>query len=190
MVESMQKAYDVLVEYAFKSNFLTEEDAELWTERAVSTFSNRNREFYNGLVEGTAWSQVKVGILDQLMEFGVYQASIHSFAGCTSIFAWKANSKDGNMCIGRNMDWIAAYNKLPQVLTVINPDDGSYCYASVGRPGIYAPFTALNEHGVYLDVHDGASMDGSVVYEDRPSITGVLNDMMSETASLKALIRG
>lgn len=189
MVESMQKAYDILVEYAFKSGFLNEEDTKLWTERAISTFSNRNREFYAGLVEGTGWSQDKIGILDQLMEFGVYQASIHTFAGCTSIFAWKTNSKDGNMYIGRNMDWIAAYNKLPQVLTVINPNDGSYRYASVGWPGIYAPFTTLNEHGVYLDVHDGASMGGSVVYEDRPPIAGMINDMMSETTSLKALIR-
>lgn len=189
MVESMQKAYDVLVGYAYKSGFLTEEDAKLWTDRAVSTFSNRNKEFYAGLVESTGWSQVKIGILDQLMEFGVYQAGMHASIGCTSIFSWKTSSKDGRMYVGRNMDWLAYFNKFPQVLTVSKPDDGSYRYAYVSWPGMYAPFTTLNEHGIYLDVHDGASMGGSVVYKDRPPIAGAITDMMSETASLNALTR-
>lgn len=189
MVESMQKAYDMLVKPAFKSGVLTKEDAKFWTERAVSTFSTRNREFYAGLVKGTGWSEVKIGILDQLMEFGAYQAGIHSISGCTSIFAWKSSSKDGRMYIGRNMDWSAPYNKFPQVLTVSNPDDGHYRCASVSWPGIYCAFTALNEHGVYLDVHDGSSMGGSVIYEDRPTIIGVINDMISETASLRALVQ-
>jgi hypothetical protein len=58
----------------------------------------------------------------------------------------------------------------------------------LGWPGMYCPFTVLNEHGVYLDVHDGTSMGGSLVFEDRPSILNVLVDLMSETASLKALV--
>ena len=54
---------------------------------------------------------------------------------------------------------------------------------------MYCTFSVLNEHGVYLDVHDGTSMGGSVVFEDRPSILNVLVDLMSETASLDALVR-
>ncbi len=189
MTRSMQKAYDVLVKPAIQSGVLTDEDAKAWTERAVSTFSNHNREFYAGLVEGTGWPQVKIGILDQLMEFGAYQAALHSFTGCTSIFAWENFSNDGHMYIGRNMDWSMQYNEFPQVLTVINPDDGRYRYASVGWPGIYCALTALNEHGVYLDVHDGTSMGGTVIYKDRPPITGIINDIISDTASLKGLIK-
>lgn len=189
MVESMQKAYDVLVKPAFKSGVLTDEDAKVWAERAVSTFSNHNREFYKGLEKSTGWSQVKIGILDQLMEFGAYQAALHTFSGCTSIFAWKNFSKDGHMYIGRNMDWSMQYNEFPQVLTVINPDDGRYRYASIGWPGIYCALTALNEHGVYLDVHDGTSMGGIVIYKDRPPITGILSDIISDTASVEGLIK-
>jgi len=189
MVESMQKAYDVLVEYAYKSGYLTDEDSKLWAERAVSTFSNRNRKFYEGLMESTGWSQVKIGILDQVLEYGLYTKGLHASIGCTSIFSWETSSKDDNMYIGRNMDWLTAFNKFPQVLMVTNPDDGSYKYASVTWPGMFAPYTILNEHGIYLDVHDGASMGGSVVIKDRPPIAGGLLDMLSETSSLKALIQ-
>lgn len=93
------------------------------------------------------------------------------------------------MYVGRNMDWNTAFNKFPQVLTVLNPDDGSYRHATISWPGMYAPFTALNEHGVYLDVHDGTAMGGSVIYQGRPPTGGVLNDMLYDTASLKAFVR-
>lgn len=189
MVESMQKAYDVLVKYAYNSGYLTEEDAKLWADRAVSTFSNRNRQFYDGVMEGTGWSEVEIGILDQVIEYGLYKKGIHASIGCTSVFSWETSSKDGNMYVGRNMDWLAAFNEFPQVLMVCNPNDGSYRYATVSWPGMYAPFTIINEHGLYLDVHDGASMGGSVVLQDRPPIAGGVLDMMCETSSLEALIR-
>lgn len=189
MVESMQKAYDVLVGYAYKIGFLNDESAGLWANRAVSTFSNRNRKFYEGLMESTGWSQDKIGILDQVIEYGLYKKGIHASIGCTSIFSWNTSSKDNNMYIGRNMDWLAAFNDFPQVLMVSKPNDGSYRYAAVTWPGMFAPFTILNEHGIYLDVHDGASMGGSVVHQDRPPIAGGVLDMMSETSSLNALIQ-
>ncbi|WP_048186397.1 hypothetical protein [Methanobacterium lacus] len=69
MEESMQNAYDVLVEYAYKSGYLNDEDVKLWAEGAVSTFSNRNQKFYEGLMESTGWSEVKIGILDQVIEY-------------------------------------------------------------------------------------------------------------------------
>ena len=50
-------------------------------------------------------------------------------------------------------------------------------------------FTTLNEHGVYLDLHDGTSMGGSVVYIDRPSILNALSDLVTESASLEAIVR-
>ncbi|UTB32466.1 MAG: C45 family autoproteolytic acyltransferase/hydrolase [Methanobacterium sp. ERen5] len=189
MEESMQKAYDVLVEYAYKSGYLSDEDAKLWAERAFSTFSNRNRKFYEGLMESTGWSLVKIGILDQVIEYGLYTKGLHASIGCTSIFSWETSSNDDNMYIGRNMDWVSSFNKFPQVLMVTNPDDGSYRSASVTWPGMFAPYTILNEHGLYLDVHDGASMGGSVVIKDRPPIAGGLFDIMSETSTLKALIQ-
>jgi hypothetical protein len=116
------------------------------------------------------------------MEFGIFQSKMHSFAGCTSILSWGGHSADGGMYIGRNMDWGPTFNEFAQVLTVLRPTDGSYKYASVGWPGMYCTFTALNEQGVYLDIHDGTSMGGSVVYEERPSSLNGLADLMAEAA--------
>ena len=104
---------------------------------------------------------------------------------CTRIL-WNDNKLA--VVVGRNMDWSAEFNEFPQVLTVRRPTDGSSRLAAVGWPGMYCPFTVMNDQGVYLDVHDGTSMGGSLVFEDRPSILGVLLDIMSEVPSLSALI--
>jgi hypothetical protein len=189
LVEYMQQAYDVLIEPGVKGGEISEDDFKTWTDRAYSTASARNRLFYEGVVEGTGWSIEKVIFLDQIMEYGIYQSKIHSFAGCTSIFAWGNYSTDGNMYTGRNMDWSPTFNQFPTVLTVRKPTDGSYRYATCGWPGMLTAFTALNEHGVYLDVHDGTSMGGSVVYFDRPSVLNSISDIVAESASLGAIIR-
>ena len=87
------------------------------------------------------------------------------------------------------MDWTPMFNEFAQVLTVYKPTDGSYCYATTGWPGMYGAFTALNEHSVYLDLHDGTSMGGSVIYTGRPSILNQLSDLITEVASLPALVK-
>lgn len=188
MAEPMQQARDQLMAPARKAGVLTDQLTRQWVDRALTTCSTRNRNWYEGVAEGSGWSLDDVCMLDQMMEFGIFQSKIHSFAGCTSILSWGSHSADGAMYVGRNMDWTAEFNEFPQVLTVRRPTDGSFKLAAAGWPGMYCPFTVLNEHGVYLDVHDGTSMGGSLVYEDRPSILNVLVDIMSEAPSLSALI--
>ncbi len=188
MRDHMQTTWDHLIAPALKSGMMTDEDIQFWSHRALSTGSKRNRDWYEGVAEGTGWPVENVCMLDQIMEFGVYQSKCHSFAGCTSILSWGSHSSDGGMYIGRNMDWSDAFNQFPQVLTVRKPTDGSYKYATMGWPGMYCAFTALNEHGVYFDLHDGTSMGGSLIYKERPSILGILVDLMSETASLDAVV--
>ncbi len=188
MVDYMNKSWEILGEPAIKAGAVTDEVMEQVATRAYSTASTRNKLFYEGVAEGTGWPLNKVCMLDQIMEFGIYQSKIHSFAGCTSIMSWGGHSADGHMYTGRNMDWSEEFCKFPTVLTVRRPNDGSYKFATTGWPGMYCAFTALNEHGVYLDVHDGTSMGGSLVYFDRPSILNGLTDLMSESASLSALV--
>lgn len=188
MVEHMQSAWDTLVAPGLKSGAISEDDLQGWSGRAYATASTRTRTWYDGVVEGTGWSRESVCMLDHVMEFGVYQAKLHSFAGCTTIFSWGGHSADGNTYAGRNMDWSETFNKFPQVLTVRKPSDGSYKLAAFGWPGMYAAFTALNEHGAYLDLHDGTSMGGSVVYENRPSTLNIITDIMSEVASVEAMV--
>ena len=189
MVDHMQQTWDVLVEPGRTAGAITDNDMATWTDRAMSTFSTRNRQFVLGVAEGSGWPIDKVGMLDQMMEFGVYQSKLHSFAGCTSIASWGSHSADGNTYVGRNMDWTPEFNEFAQVLTMRKPSDGSYRYATTGWPGMYGAFTALNEHGVYLDLHDGTSMGGSVVYTERPPVLNTYADLMSETASLAAFVK-
>ena len=189
MKEHMQKAYDVVVKPQVDSGVITDDVAKEWTDRALTTFSTRNKDFYAGMQKGTGWPIEKIGMLDQINEFGVFQSKIHAFAGCTSIMAWGDASSDGEMYIGRNMDWSAAFNEFAQVLTVFNPSDGGYRYANLGWPGMITLFTGINEHGVYTDLHDGTSMGSSVVFADRAPFLNALCDILSETKSLEAALR-
>jgi hypothetical protein len=188
MVGAMQQAWDVVVAPAISSGALTEDDIKKWAGRAYAYGSTRTKQWYDGVAEGSGWSVERVCMLDAFNEWGVYQSKLHAFAGCTTIFSWGSQSTDGNMYIGRNMDWSETFCKFPQVLTVRKPTDGSYKIAALGWPGMYCSFTALNEHGAYMDVHDGTSMGGQVVYEDRPSSLNTLTDIMSEAASKDALV--
>ena len=187
MLDSMQQTFDLVVKPELDNGDLDQEAIDLWVNRAYGTGSIRTKDFYDGVVLGTGWSLEHVVLLDQIMEYGIYKEKIHSFAGCTSIVSYGEQSKDGGMYIGRNLDWSPAFNKFPTVFTVRKPNDGSYKIATAGWPGMYCAFTAMNEHGVYLDVHDGTSMGGSLVFLERPSLLNTLTDILSETADLKSV---
>jgi hypothetical protein len=189
MVKHMETAYDTIVAPGVKSGKTTPQDMTTWTERTYATVSARSKRFYDGLVESTGWSLEKVVMLDACIEFGIYQSTLHAMSGCTSIFAWGDFTTDGQVYIGRNQDWYPSFLEFPTVITVMKPTDGSYRHAKVGWPGMLAPMTAINEHGVYFDVHDGSSMGGSVVYIDRPSSLCTLSDLIADTPTMEALIR-
>ena len=188
MRDEMQKAWDLLIAPGLDSGAMSKHDAEFVSDRAYTTCSTRTRTWYEGVAEGSGWSVTNVCLLDHIMEYGIYQSKIHSFAGCTTIFSWGEHSSDGNMYIGRNQDWNETFCKFAQVLTVRRPTDGSYKMATMGWPGMYCALTAVNEHGAYIDVHDGTSMGGSVVAEIRPSILNLLTDIISEAASKDAIV--
>ena len=137
MVESMQQAWDVLIAPAVNSGALAEQAIRKIADRAYNFGSSRTRMWFDGVVEGSGWSHENVCLLDAFNEYGVYQSKLHSFAGCTTIFSWGGHSADGNMYVGRNMDWSESFNKFPQVLTVRKPTDGSYKLAAFGWPGMY-----------------------------------------------------
>ncbi|MEM8958355.1 MAG: C45 family peptidase [Pseudomonadota bacterium] len=188
MVEHMQTTWDVLAKAGVETGEISQQDRTAWADRAYTTCTTRMRQFFDGVVEGSGWSREQVCFLDSLMEYGIYQEKLHSFAGCTSIMSWGSHSADGNMYIGRNLDWTETFNHFPQVLTVYKPTDGSYKSAAMGWPGIYIALTTINEHGVYFDNHDGTSMGGSVVFTDRAPSGCFIVDLMSDVASLEALI--
>ncbi|ANQ52587.1 hypothetical protein MY04_5255 [Flammeovirga sp. MY04] len=187
MLASMQQTFDLVVRPEIENGYLDQAAKDLWVNRAYGTGTIRTKDFYDGVALGTGWSLEDVVLLDQIMEYGIYKEKLHSFAGCTSIVSYGEQSKDGGMYIGRNLDWSPAFNKFPTVFTVRKPNDGSYKIGTAGWPGMYCAFTAMNEHGVYLDVHDGTSMGGSLVFLERPSILNTLTDILSETKDLQSV---
>ncbi|MEM9497269.1 MAG: C45 family peptidase [Pseudomonadota bacterium] len=188
MAEHMQAAWDVLIAPGLAAGAITDAEVERWSQRAYTTCTTRARDWYDGVSQGSGWPINQVCFLDSFMEFGIYQAKLHSFAGCTSIMSWGTDTADGNMYIGRNMDWTDIFNEFPQVLTVRKPSGNAYKTAVLGWPGIYTGFTIINDQGVYLDVHDGSSMGGSVVYEERAATGTMIVDILEDVASREALV--
>jgi len=183
MVEHMDKAWNVLG----KDLKLTDEDKAMWLKRTYKFATNRMRQWYDGVVEGSGWTLEKVCLMDSIFEIASYNAEIHTFGGCSSAFSWGKHSVDGNMYVGRNFDWFEDWLKFPTVLTVTKPSDGTYKIATAGYPGMYMAWTAVNEHGAYTDAHDGSSMGGNVIYMGRPSTLQTIFDILGECDSKDAL---
>lgn len=186
--DGMQQVWNVTVQPALDKAEIAEGEAlRLFGKRVFATSSHRLQELYSGMAEAIGWPIEKVVLLSQSGMLGVYQAKIHSFAGCTSMLAWGETTTDGGMITARNMDWGEAFLQFPLYLTVFNPNDGSHALANLGWPGWMWAMTAINDQGVYVDLHDGTSMGGSVVYIDRPSFLGQMFDVLAESASAEAV---
>jgi hypothetical protein len=143
MVEHMQKAWDVVVAPSIDSGTLDEEGINGWFERAYNICSTRTRLWFDGVGEGSGRNLKNVCMLDHVFEFSILQMKLYSFAGCTSIGAWGANTTDGNVYIGRSLDWGPDFNTFAQVLAVRKPTDGSYKSATLTWPGISCAVSEL-----------------------------------------------
>ncbi|MGI9517349.1 MAG: C45 family autoproteolytic acyltransferase/hydrolase [Pirellulaceae bacterium] len=186
--DGMQQVWDVTVQPVIDKKEMTENEAlSQFGQRVFASSSHRMQQLYRGVADATGWSVDKVALVGQSAVLGVYQSKIHSFAGCSSLLAWGEATKSGGMITARNMDWGEAFLKFPLYLTVYKPTDGSQAVANLGWPGWLWAMTMINENGVYVDLHDGTSMGGSVVFADRPSFLNSVFDMMVECNSADAI---
>lgn len=184
----MEPMWDVLVKPLIEKGWTTEKEAlELWGRRVYSVASRRRQQFFDGLAEGTGWPVEKVVLLDQSGVMNVYQAKMHSFSGCSSLYASGAATADGNTYVARNMDWGEAFCSFKTYVVVYNPTDGSNSVASVNWPGWTFAVTALNDKGVYTDMHDGTSMGGQVIAAERPCFEHQVFDFLSDCDTSRAL---
>ena len=184
----MEPMWDVLVQPLIDNGWTTEEEAlELWGRRIYSVASRRRQQFFDGLAEGMGWPVDKVVLLDQSGIMNVYQAKIHSFSGCTSLYATGSATVDGNTYVARNLDWGEAFCSFKTYVVVYNPTDGSNSVANVIWPGWTFALTALNNKGVYTDMHDGTSMGGQVLAAERPSFEHLVFDFLADCDTSKAL---
>ncbi|WP_281615930.1 C45 family autoproteolytic acyltransferase/hydolase [Flammeovirga sp. SubArs3] len=183
MTEEMQNTFNLLVQPEIEAKTIDNTTIDQWIDRAYTTGSLRTKQFYEGIALGSSWPLRKVILLDQIYEYRLYKSKLESFAGCTSIVSFGKESIDGKMYVGRNLNWNPILNALPLVLTIRKPIDGSYKLGSIGWSGIYNSLTALNEKGVYMDIHDGSSMGGTIVATERPPILNTVVDILSEVNS-------
>jgi len=178
--------YQSMVQDLYDKHSTTEEEAsELFGARVFGAASIRRQQLYRGVADGLGWPVEKVVVLDQSGFMSFYQAKLHAFAGCTTLFAWGDATVDGRTYTARNQDWGEAFVDFPLVLTVYNPTDGSHAIANMNWAGWMFGMTAINDKGVYVDLHDGSSMGGQVVATERPSIGAAVFDFLAECETAK-----
>jgi predicted choloylglycine hydrolase len=77
--------------------------------------------------------------------------------GCSSFAAWGNKTEDGQLLIGRNLDFYAgddfAKNK---IIAFVNPTEG-YKFMSVTWPGMIGVVSGMNEHGLTVTINAGKS---------------------------------
>jgi hypothetical protein len=186
--EGMQQVWDASVQPYLDKGWTTLAEAEeLFGRRTFDTSSHRMKEMIRGIADAVGWSTDKVAVLNQSFIMTIYQAKLHSFAGCSSILAWGDATPHGGMITARNLDWGESFLPFPLYLTVCNPTDGSNAIANLSWPGFLLASSMVNEKGVYMDVHDGTSMGGNVVYIDRASILNAFSDLMVECDHAEAV---
>ncbi len=93
-----------------------------------------------------------------------------AFAGCSSFATWGKHSVDGDLIIGRNLDYpLNGYFDAHPLVTYFEPADGGQRYLSLGTAGLHPPsLTAMNESGIYLAAHliptEETSFEGTPMY--------------------------
>lgn len=77
--------------------------------------------------------------------------------GCTSTALWGDQTPDGNLIIGRNLDFYAGDKFAEEkVLLFIQPDDG-IPFVSVGWPGMLGVVSGMNKEGLTVTMNAGKS---------------------------------
>ena len=186
--DGIQRVWDENVQPIIDKKWATEADLlETFGRRPFDACSLRMKEFTRGVSDALGWSRDKASLHNQGAVMGMYQAKLHSFSGCSSILAWGSATPDGGMVTARNMDWGEAFLAYPLYLSVYNPTDGSNAYANLGWPGWLFPMSAVNDKGVYMDLHDGTSMGGNIVFVDRASFLNSMFDIMAECDHAEAV---
>jgi hypothetical protein len=186
--DGMQQVWDATVQPTIDKEWITLSKAqELFGRRTFDASSLRMKDLCRGIADAVDWSTDKVALLNQTVMMSIYQAKLHSFAGCSSILAWGKATPHGGMITARNLDWGESFLPFPLYLTVWNPTDGSNALANLNWPGMLFAASAVNEKGVYADLHDGTAMGGNVVFIDRASFVNAVFDMMAECDHAEAV---
>ena len=186
--DKMQQVWDATIQPDIDKGWtMLAEAEELFGRRTFDTSSHRMKEIMRGIADAVGWSTDKVATLNQCLMMSIYQAKLHSFAGCTSAIAWGDATPHGGMITARNLDWSESFLPFQLYFTVWNPTDGSNAVANLNWAGLLFAVSLVNDKGVYADLHDGTAMGGNVVFVDRASFLDAVFDMMVECDHAEAV---
>ncbi|MCA9250786.1 MAG: hypothetical protein KDA54_06600 [Phycisphaerales bacterium] len=108
--------------------------------------------------------------------------------GCSSFAAWGAMTPDGGTVMGRNLDYLDLPG-LRELHVVIarkaNLEDAS-SWVSVAWPGLIGAYSAMNEHGVVVAMHDVYAASSMSQVRRRPRSL-VLRQIVETTDAANAI---
>jgi hypothetical protein len=105
--------------------------------------------------------------------------------GCSSLVALPALTESGELIMGRNVDLVPHGRSDPPLLVVHRPDKG-LAHVSLHHGGSFTPgFTAVNEAGVAVAVHQNFTREVSL--RGRP-IASVARELIETSRSLSAAL--
>ena len=189
--------HEIALEPFFKNGWSTKEEAStMFGKGPLEDASSRIKELCRGMSDALSkddpmFTPEMVMAINMSSVMARYQSKLHSFSGCTTTLAWgSATPTSKTLVTARNMDWAEAFNALPVFLKVFLPTEpGTFKVADFGWAGWIFMSTAFNEKGVYMDLHDGSSMGGDMVYVDRTCMANDTFDWMIECPNAVSMAR-
>ncbi len=106
---------------------------------------------------------------------------VSSPVGCTSVAAWGSATADGELVVGRNMDFPGIRQLGNPLLVLYEPEDGQR-YLSATAAGVpTGGVTGMNESGITVAIHMNFSLDCSL---SGHNIMNVANEVVRRARSL------
>jgi hypothetical protein len=196
MQAEIAEAYDAMIQKIFidsgKTTFANLK-ARLFDE-GWAPISSRQKALFRGMAATSGLTVEKLFMLDQvnlaLVLAARGQLNPVGF-GCSYIAAWDAYTDDGNLVLGRNLDWFVPFAQFAPLVTVVvfKPNDGSQFVANVGYAGWVNTLTGFNNAGQFVELNSGMDVMGHTFYKDRSHYMNELLEMLFDSDSAAALER-
>ncbi len=148
-------------------------DPAAWDQRILPfvaerfTFTDRQTAELEAMLQGIRAARAEKGLRIDAIGRDLSRADLeamNTFAdwirlGCSSFSAWGTLTEGGETITGRNLDYFAIPGLPSSQLMVVHlqPGPGRLSWLTMAWPGLIGAYTAMNEEGVTLSMHDSTS---------------------------------
>lgn len=191
--EKIEWVKDTLVNQYIESEALSYDTImDVVGEPFYKAAPKRFKDLYAGISEITGLDVYEVSAMDQQLSMVLLDRRTVAMAGCTSLFAWGSNTKDGEVYSGRNLDFPRFWRDLMEeagVFVVMNPIGGDFGYAGVGIAGMLSGFDdSMNSEGLYAEFNNGAGSIGPTMYSNRINVVTWTADLQFEYSEQEEIV--